>query len=202
MRRNGVRAKLSTGPSKSKYIPATCQLRGPPFAPSKPMTSCRSLTGKVALLAWHMSRSPEASAPSVKISMAEPPTTTSSTSRSAQSVLHREASLALLSVGSCSAVMSANADLILLASMKSKANGNLFLRQKFLHVADGVFAEMENARGEDGVGFAFEQYFRHVFEFARAAAGYHGHADRFADAPRDDEIETGFRAVGVNRVQN
>src|ERR1043165_73109 len=122
------------------------------------MTSCRSLTDKGALLEWHMSRSPEAYAPSVKISMAEPPTTTSSTPRSAQSALQSEASLALLSVGSCSEVMSASADLILLASMNSKANGNLFLRQKLFHIADGVFAEVENARGEDGVGFAFEQH--------------------------------------------
>ena len=28
------------------------------------------------------------------------------------------------------------------------------LRQKLFHIADGVFAEVKNARGEDGVGFA------------------------------------------------
>src|ERR1035438_5978494 len=137
MRRNEVREKLSSGPSKSKYIPATCQLRGPPFALSKPMISFRSSTDNVALLTWHMSRSPEAYAPSVKISMAEPPTTTSSTPRSAQSALHNEASFALLSVGSCSSVMSASADFIFSESIFSESHRNTFLRQKFLHVADG-----------------------------------------------------------------
>src|ERR1035441_7672125 len=138
MRRKGVCEKLSTGPSKSKYIPATCQLRGPPLASSKPMISFRSSTDKVALLAWHMSRSPEAYAPSVKISMAEPPTTTSSTPRSAQSALQSEASLALFSVGSFSAVMSVSADFILLASMISKPHRNILLLQKLFHFTDGV----------------------------------------------------------------
>ena len=32
---------------------------------------------------------------------------------------------------------------------------------------------MENAGGEDGVGFAFEQHLGQVFEFARATAGHH-----------------------------
>ena len=41
---------------------------------------------------------------------------------------------------------------------------NIFLCQKLFHVADGVGAEMENARGEDGVGFAGEQHFGHVFQ--------------------------------------
>jgi len=34
-----------------------------------------------------------------------------------------------------------------------------------------------------------------VFEFARAAAGHHGHANGFAVRPRDDEVEAGFCAV-------
>jgi hypothetical protein len=38
---------------------------------------------------------------------------------------------------------------------------NLLLRQKPFHIANGVFAEVENARGEDGVGFAF--YFPQSF---------------------------------------
>src|ERR1039457_4642136 len=134
--------------------------------------------------------------------MAEPPTTTSSTPCSAQSALQSEAIFRLLMVGSCSAVMSASANLILPASMFSKANGNLFLRQKFLHVADGVGAEMENARREDGVGLAGQQHLGHVLQRARAAAGHHRHTHRFADAPRDDEIEPGLGAVGVNGVQH
>src|SRR5208282_6616727 len=116
------------------------------FAPSKPMISCRSRMGRLAFVAWHISRSPEAYAPSVKISMAEPPTTTSFTPRSTQSALHSEAIFKLLMVGSCSAVTSASADFIFSASMFSKAHRNFFLRQKPLHVADGVGAEVKNAR--------------------------------------------------------
>src|SRR5665213_319870 len=111
----------------STNIPATCQLRGPPFAPSSPMTSCRSRMGRLAEV-WHKSKSPEAYASSVNIPMAEPPTTTSSPPRSAHSALHSEAIFKLLTVGSCSSVMSASADLILLASMISKPHRNIFLR--------------------------------------------------------------------------
>ena len=61
---------------------------------------------------------------------------------------------------------------------------------------------MENARGEDGVGFAFEQHLGHVLQTARAAAGHHRHAHGFTDAPGNDQVETGLRAVGINAVQN
>ena len=60
---------------------------------------------------------------------------------------------------------------------------------------------MKNARGQHGVGPAFEQHLGHVFQLARAAAGHHRHTHGFADATRDDEVEAGFRAVGVNGVQ-
>ena len=56
------------------------------------------------------------------------------------------------------------------------SDGNIFTRQKFLHIADGVGAKMENARGQHGIGFAFDQHFGHVFQRARAAAGHHRHA--------------------------
>ena len=61
---------------------------------------------------------------------------------------------------------------------------------------------MENAGGEDGVGFAFQQHGGHMFEVARPAAGHDGHADRFADATRDDEVEASAGAVGINAVQH
>jgi hypothetical protein len=41
-----------------------------------------------------------------------------------------------------------------LVSAPLQPHGNIFLRQKPFHVANGVGAEMENARGEDSVGFA------------------------------------------------
>src|ERR1051325_10211248 len=184
-------------------MPATCQLRGPPFAPSNPMISCRWRMGKVALFTWHMSRSPEAYAPSVRSSIAEPPTTTSSMPCSAHSALHSDASLALLSVGSCSAVMSARADLILAASMiVSQPHRDALRGKMFLHVAHRELAEVEDARGEDGVGPAFEEHVGHVLQTARAAAGDDGHAHGFADAPRDHEVEARLGAVGVDAVEH
>src|SRR5271167_1896580 len=114
--------------------------------------------------------------------MAEPPTTTSSTPCSAQSALHSEAIFKLLMVGSRSAVMSARADLIFWVSMISEPHRNIFPRQKPFHIADGVGAKMENARGEDGIRLAFEQYFGHVFQTACSPARHHRHAHRFADA--------------------
>jgi hypothetical protein len=89
-----------------------------------------------------------------------------------------------------------------LSSGVANLTGIFFFAKNLFHVADGVGAEMENARGEDGVGFAGEQHVGHVFQRARAAAGHHRHAHGFAHAPRDDEVEPGLRAVGVNGVQN
>ena len=40
----------------------------------------------------------------------------------------------------------------LLISTPSKPHRNVLLRQKPFHIADGIGAEMKNARGEDGVG--------------------------------------------------
>src|ERR1035437_7317233 len=164
------------------------------------MTSCRSRIGRLAVM-WHKSKSPEAYAPSVKISMAEPPTTTSSTPRSAQSALHSEAIFRLLMVGSGSAVTSASADVIFSESTVLMPHRNILLLQKLFHIAHGVGADMEKTRGEKGVGRASQQPFRHVFQAARAAAGHHRNAHGFAHAAGDDEIKPGFCAVGVNGVQ-
>ena len=75
--------------------------------------------GSVALVVWHRSKSPDAYAPSVSNSIAEPPTPTNSTPGSAQSALHSDASLRLFNVGSCSPVMSASERLIKFASTRA-----------------------------------------------------------------------------------
>ncbi len=41
----------------------------------------------------------------------------------------------------------------------SKSYRNLFLRQKPFHIADGVGAEMENARSEEGIHLVAAQSF-------------------------------------------
>ena len=74
--------------------------------------------------------------------------------------------------------------------------------QIFFDLADGVFAVVEDAGGEDGIRFASEEDFGHVFEFAGAAAGDDRDVDGFADAACDFEIEAGFRAVGVDAVED
>lgn len=61
---------------------------------------------------------------------------------------------------------------------------------------------MKNAGGEHGIGLAGEQDFGHVFQGAGPAARHHGHADGFADATGNDEVEPGFGAVGINGVQH
>ena len=61
---------------------------------------------------------------------------------------------------------------------------------------------MKNAGGQNGVGLALKQDLGEVLEGAGAAAGDHRHAHGFADAPRDHQVKTGLRAVGVDAVQN
>ena len=71
-----------------------------------------------------------------------------------------------------------------------------------LRIANGVFAEVENAGGEDGVGFAVEEDFGHVFEGTCAAAGDHGDGDGFADPAGDRDVEAGFCAIRIDAVEN
>jgi hypothetical protein len=40
-----------------------------------------------------------------------------------------------------------------------QSHRNVLFRQKLFHIANGVGAEVENARGEDGVGFALPSKF-------------------------------------------
>jgi len=61
---------------------------------------------------------------------------------------------------------------------------------------------MENARGQNSVGFAFQQHLGHVFNVARAAAGHHRHAHCLAHAPSDHQVKPLFGPVGVDAVEN
>src|SRR5437016_4201751 len=61
---------------------------------------------------------------------------------------------------------------------------------------------MENARGQDRVGLAFQQYRGHVFQVPSAPTRHDWHPDRFADAPCDREIIACSRAVRINAVQD
>jgi len=70
------------------------------------------------------------------------------------------------------------------------------------NVADGVLAEVKDARSENGIGFALDEDFGHVFEFACAATGDDGNAYFFADAACYDAIVAGLGAVGVDGVED
>src|SRR5258705_1112548 len=61
---------------------------------------------------------------------------------------------------------------------------------------------MKDARGQDSIRFAVEQYRSHVFEFSRTAACDDWHTHRFADAASNLQIKPGFSAIGVDAVQH
>src|SRR6476661_9544194 len=61
---------------------------------------------------------------------------------------------------------------------------------------------MENAGREHGIGFAFEQDISHMFAATGAPARHHRHPDRFANATRDDQVESCFCSVGVDTVED
>jgi hypothetical protein len=65
-----------------------------------------------------------------------------------------------------------------------------------------MFAEMENARCQHGVGLAFQKDVGHVLEASRPTTRDDGNRDGLANATGDDQIEPGFRAVGVDAVKN
>src|SRR5882672_1279748 len=79
---------------------------------------------------------------------------------------------------------------------------NSLLGKKPLHVAHGEFTEVKNASSQHGIGPSFEQHIRHVLERTRAAARDDRHTDGLADAPGDDEIETGLGPVRVDAVEH
>src|SRR5579862_490318 len=84
----------------------------------------------------------------------------------------------------------------------SQSYRNTFLAEELFYIPDSISPEMKNAGGEHGVGFAFKEYIGHVFQCAGTAARDYRNADRFADAARDGQIESGFGAVGVDGIQN
>src|SRR5436190_13084909 len=82
------------------------------------------------------------------------------------------------------------------------ADGDVFGGEELFDLGDGVLAEMENAGGENSVGFAIEEDFGHVFEGTGAATGDDGDGDGFADAASDRDVEPGASAVGIDAVED
>jgi len=78
------------------------------------------------------------------------------------------------------------------------AHGDAVGGEVVFDVGDGVFAEVEDAGGEYGVGFAFAEDIDHVIEVACAAAGDDGDGDGFADGAGEGDVVTGLGAVGVH----
>src|SRR5258706_5530505 len=70
--------------------------------------------------------------------------------------------------------------------------------QMRLGLAHGEFAEVENARREHRIGFAFQHALREVLEVAGAARSNHRHADRLGNRARQRQIEAVARAVAVH----
>src|SRR5687768_287527 len=73
--------------------------------------------------------------------------------------------------------------------VSDNSDGNAAVFEVIFDLADGKFAEVEDAGCENGIGFAGEEDFSHVLQLACATAGDDGHVDRFADAAGDLEIE-------------
>jgi len=74
--------------------------------------------------------------------------------------------------------------------------------QESLHIGDGVLAEMEDARGEDGIGAAVLEDLGEVLQLAGSSAGYDWDLYGLADEARDLEIETGFCAVCIDGIED
>src|SRR5262249_43248733 len=70
------------------------------------------------------------------------------------------------------------------------------------YVTHCVLSEMENAGGQDRVRLSLKQHVSHMLQGSGPAARDHGNPNRFADTPRDLQIESSFRSVRVNAVQN
>jgi hypothetical protein len=58
-----------------------------------------------------------------------------------------------------------------------------------------VFAEVEDAGGEDGVGVAVGKDGDHVVEVAGSAAGDDGDGDGVADGAGESDVVAGFRRL-------
>src|SRR5882762_1451194 len=79
---------------------------------------------------------------------------------------------------------------------------NVLLSQETLYIAHSKFAEVEDAGGQDGIGFSLGQDLRHVFEFTRPSTGHHGDPDRFADPAGDHNIKARLRAIRIDAIQD
>ena len=80
----------------------------------------------------------------------------------------------------------------------SHAHRQALAGEVFFDAGDGVFAEVEDAGGKHGVGFAFGEHGDHVVQIPRAAAGDDGNGDGFADGPGEGHVIAVFGAVGVH----
>src|SRR5258706_7575439 len=67
-----------------------------------------------------------------------------------------------------------------------------------LRLAHREFAEVENARGKHGIGFAFEHALRQVLETAGAAGGDHRNADGLGHCARQTDVKACARAIAVH----
>lgn len=78
------------------------------------------------------------------------------------------------------------------------ANGDAFGGEVVFGLGDGVFAVMEDAGGEGGVGFARGEDVDHMLRGAATATGDDGNRDRFCDGSGDFDVEAVFRAVSIH----
>ena len=74
--------------------------------------------------------------------------------------------------------------------------------QVLLDVGDGVYAEMEDAGGEDGVGLAEADGVEEVMRSAGAATGDDGDGGGFGDGAVEFEVVAALGAVTVHTVDD
>src|SRR5690606_11078292 len=72
--------------------------------------------------------------------------------------------------------------------------------QSRLHLADGHLAEVEHAGGEHGIGAASDRW-SEVLDRTRAAGVDQRNVHRRADGADQLEVEPGFGAIRVHRVE-
>ena len=83
-----------------------------------------------------------------------------------------------------------------------KAHREALIGEEAFDFGNGVFTEVKNAGGEDGVGASRGEDVVEMGEFAGAAAGNDGDADGFADSAGDDEVVACFGAIGVDGIED
>jgi hypothetical protein len=88
------------------------------------------------------------------------------------------------------------------ATGRLQSDGDAMLGEVLLHLRDGELAIVEDAGGEDGVGFALVEDGGEVAEFPRAAAGDDRDGHQFADEVGDFEVVAGLHAVRVDAVED